>query len=526
MGDCGAPINLENGSVRLSRSYLRTQYGSFDLSWFNLFSQGGSAANPSQGIGTNWVSSNFAYQIDPQDGTLGFVWDPSRGGKVDFFSESGPGQYTACYCSLDKLTETTTDFRVAMPDGTVAVFNKSSGMIKQNIEASGQETDFTYDSSIHRITEQRRTETVSGQTTVESRKFDYFTSGDNSGRLQYVTLRQATTANPTSGDWTDVRRIELVYYGSGETHGNLGDLKRIKQQVLVGMTWTDDQIEYFRYYKDSAGGTGYQHGLKMVISPECYDQLTNPDNMSDVQLKPYSSLYYEYDSNRRANAAATHGGTVNFSVVYSRNDALGHFDYNRWYRKAVMTSPDGSFKTVYSNHIGQDLLVDLVDGGDRWILYTRYNNDGRTIERAQPSAIDMNAAGGPYNPAFDNLDVQLNPDSGLIELTSYYADNDPDPAAAPGRPKLQQVKKGSAGTVANGGLVTTSKNEYELHTVGSGAETVTIYPLKKGIRYQSDASGGSDPVETVYDNVFWPGTTQLKKRTTHLPDVGARSKWW
>jgi hypothetical protein len=520
IGDCGAPINLENGTVRMSRSYLRTAHGNFQMTWFNRFEQNGAAANPTRGLGKNWTSANFAYKTDQGDGTLGFVWDPGRGGKVDFFSENGNG-YTACNCSLDTLTDTGSDFRVTTPSGNVTEFDKTSGLIKKQITPGGQATDFTYDSGTHRITEQRRTYTEGSNTTVESREFTYLTSGDNQDELQYVTLRRASVANPTSSDWDDIRRVKLEYYGASESHGNLGDLKLIKQQVKSGTTWVDDQVEYFRYYKDAAGGKGYQHGLKYNLSPQGYvnmvaDSLT-PETASDAQLAAYASVYYEYDDQRRANKASVNGGDTTYTVVYTENDAISFYAYNHWLRKAVLTTPDGATKTVYSNNIGQDLLVDLKDGSDQWITYTKYDDDARVIERVQPSAIDM--SGTPYNEAFDNLDVQIKTSNGLINVTTYYAKGDPDPAAAPGYPKLQQVKKGSGGTTGNGGLVTLSKTEYETHSIGSGATAATVYPLKKRIVYQSAASGGSDSVETSYTNTFYSGKTQLSKVVENLPNV-------
>ena len=49
-----------------------------------------------------------------------------------------------------------------------------------------------------------------------------------------------------------------------------GYLKTATVQVLVGTTWTDVDTSLYRYYVDSAGGTGFAHGLRYVVGPEAY----------------------------------------------------------------------------------------------------------------------------------------------------------------------------------------------------------------------------------------------------------------
>ena len=383
LGDCGAPINLENGSVRISRSLLETNHGEFQMTWFNLYESNCEPINPNRGLGNNFTSRNFAFKIDQPDGTVGFLWDPSRCGKASFFSPSG-NDWKLNNCCVDALTETVDSWRVSPPDGTVWEFDKSSGLVKKFVSSGDTATDFTYDSNIKRITDMQRTFTEGGNTTVESRKFDYFSSGDHQDQLQYITLRRATsTTNP---QWTSIRRVELVYYGSSELHGNLNDLKLIKQQVHNGVSWVDDKVEYFRYYT-SDSSVGYKHGLKYALSPEGYERMSDPEGASDPTLAGYASLFYEYDAKRRVSKAAVDGGSTSYTVIYSENGDLNNYEYNDWQRKAVMTTEDDATKTVFSNHIGQDLLVDLKKGADQWISYTKYDDDGFMIEQASPSAI-------------------------------------------------------------------------------------------------------------------------------------------
>ncbi len=191
--------------------------------------------------------------------------------------------------------------------------------------------------------------------------------------------------------------------------------------------------------------------------------------------------------------------------------------YNVWHFKAVMTQPDGSTKTVYSNHAGRDLLIDHDSSSGRWIHYNKYNAQGHLEWQVEPSAIDMS---DPYDDGAADLDVKLHDDKGLIHVTTYYTSTGSGGAA--GYPELQQVKRGSEGDDENDGLITISKTEYTSHSMGSGGTLSTIYPVQKRTVYRSDVDGGSEGVDTVYDYDSWIGSTnQPQQVTTELPNVGS-----
>src|SRR5204863_3141692 len=95
-----------------------------------------------------------------------------------------------------------------------------------------------------KIEEIQRSATIDGDTITESLFSEYFTSGDQSGRLQYLTLRRQINSDP----WSEIRRVEYEYYGDSEDNGTLGDLMRVHVQMLVDSEWTDIEVQYYRYY--------------------------------------------------------------------------------------------------------------------------------------------------------------------------------------------------------------------------------------------------------------------------------------
>ena len=96
--------------------------------------------------------------------------------------------------------------------------------------------------------------------------------------------------------------------------------------------------------------------------------------------------------------------------------------------------------------------------GQRWINYYTYNQEGRKLEHAYPSAIDM--SGTPFDEVAQDLNVQLKTNDGLIDVMTYY-----DVASGtPGQLDETMVKQGSNGTP-----IKLTKMEYVSRTMGSGA---------------------------------------------------------
>jgi hypothetical protein len=180
--------------------------------------------------------------------------------------------------------------------------------------------------------------TSGGSTTTESFRYEYFASGEQAGRLQSVTLRRKVDA----AAWEDIERTAYDYYASGQPHGSLGDLKRAAQQEFDGSGWQDRDVHYYRYWK-AGEANGFEHGLKYVLEPESYAQLSavaDPLTASDSQVAQYADYYYEYDGQRRVTKETVQAGALSFTFAYT---ASSHSrGYNRWSRKTVETKPDGS----------------------------------------------------------------------------------------------------------------------------------------------------------------------------------------
>lgn len=488
------PVDLAEGSVEVNNSYLSTPHsGNFHLTWYNRWNNDDAPANFYGHVGTNWTIDAFAYVSQSTGGDLVFVWSPGRRGKSVWFSQSGT-TYTPKFGARQTLTRDGNTWRIAEPNGTVWEFDVISELVSKMIAPGGQVTEYLQSDGL--ITEKRRT--VGNE--VEARVFTY-----TNGNVSAVTLYRGV---PTTPHQTAVRKVVFSYYDSKITDkGNLGDLKTVTTQCPHGTGWRDVSTRYYRYYTSNTL-TSFVGGLKYVVDPTAYANLADPENANDVQIAAVAEKFYQYDStSRRVTQVKIHGGTQTTTIEYTTSNNTD--DYNHWQLKSVATMPDGSTKTVFANHASRDLLVDNVQGADRWIHYTHFNADGHVDQRAQPSSIDM--SGAPYNQNSADLNVQLNANKGLIRLTTYYASSD----TAPDYPKEQQVKQGAGGAPIN-----LSKFEYEAHTVGSGSTVSTVYPVTKRIAYQSD-TGAGDPVETTYTNTFHAGTTQLKKVVENLPNVGS-----
>ncbi len=395
------PVDLATGGIEYFDSFLLTIYGSFDIAWFNLYrDNSGNAEDRNRNMGINWSSRQMAYYDILNDDSIRIIFAPGRGGTTYWFEKYEDGYRPLFGCHAQMLiagVQSTGELRLVEEDGTVTLFDTATQLIKSQTSPAGIVTTYEHDSS-NRISDVQR-EHDNGSLTIESRKFDY----DGNDRLQYATLRRNTNQSAPY-TWAEIRHVEFVYYTSDVTNkGNTGDVKYIKEQLYDSGTssWIDDKIRYFRYYTASESN-GYQHGMKLALSPEGYKRLANavsvPEAASDATLAEYASHYFQYDdTNRQATRSDVAGGQISNTTSYALNPRNPTLISTNWVRKAVMTTPDGSTKTVYSNNAGQDLLVDHYDGSDHWITYTNYNSDYRVIELVHPSAIDMST--DPYNDA-------------------------------------------------------------------------------------------------------------------------------
>ena len=148
-----------------------------------------------------------------------------------------------------------------------------------------------------------------------------------------------------SGSWNDFSRVQYTYNATG-------DVETVTTQLFDGTSWIDTDLQYFRYYTDSAGGTGYAGGLKFLVGYQAYKNLQadgyDPLTASDDVLKNYADEYFEYDADRRVAKHVLDAGSRAYTLSYEdRSDCPGYTPgYNSWEVKTVETRPDGARTSI------------------------------------------------------------------------------------------------------------------------------------------------------------------------------------
>ncbi len=476
-----------------------------------------------RGYGQDWGQTrSFSNRISsPTGGSNGNGWfvkempqlgqDPSGNiaviGIINdalWFNSSSSNSYVSRFFTGDTLTENTTAKEFAFTDtrGQVTKFYSFDstiaaplrGQFKSLTDPYGNLASASYNSS----------SSISSLTLGSSPgltfSYSYYTSGANAGKLQYATLQRGTT---------NVRRVSYTYYGSGDANGNPGDLQESVVQQWNGSSWDDLGTTYYRYYTSNTS-PGYQYGLKFVIRPQAYAAMVaagitpEAQTTSDATLAQYADHYFEYNnstdkrvSKEVVNAQGTPSSVTSASYGYAYNTSGNSNGFNNWNMKNAESLPDGNSRTVYTNYAGQVMLKVLTRASDgkKWYEYYQYDTKGRVSLRAESSAI---ASVSESSPGL----VTLNTGSGLIRV--FYYD------ATSGLLQYEKVKQGSSGTE-----ITVRELQYTSQT----ANGITIYPVSKDIRYQSDASGGSSPAETDYSYSFFTGTLRVQQKTTTWPTI-------
>lgn len=503
MEDASAfPVRYFNGEIQLHVTDLAA--GGFGRGWGHerVYSNRWSG-DFDFGGGYNWAVKQWAYLSEDAAGAIAVV----RGTRETVWFDLVAGSYVGRYGAQHTLTHDAAAgvFKFATPAGEEFVFHDFDqtsyppGLFKSLTSAGGQTISVTSYTTEDHVGQIQRSYTSGGSTTTEAIKYDYYATGVQQGRLEYATLRRQVDG----GTWNDIRRVQYEYYGSGESSGSLGDLKRVRIQVLSGSTWQDAAVHYYRYYKqgDSGGGA---HLLKYVVGLEAYRRLaaavSDPLTATDAQVASYADHYFEYDADNKVIKETVSGGsqTATFSFTES-----AHADgYNNWKRKTVETRSDGSQYLVYTNYIGQILIKELKSGSNRWIEYHKYDSAGHEIQHARPSAVTG------YNDAQANLNVSLRASDGLIHVTDYYTTT--GSGAAKGQVQFEKLKRGSSGAE-----IKLKAFEYTSRTAGG----VTIYPVSKETVYRND--DGTGALHTTFTYTWHTGTVQVEERTTTLPAVAA-----
>jgi RHS repeat-associated protein len=526
------PVLYSNGQVILKQ--MDVAGAGFGSGWSHTRTYSNQMTeSEDRGNGYNWFLEDWPYleRTIYGDGWLVLLGDATD--LIWFKPGEGGSGWVTLYGRLEKLTESGGKFTLTYPDGTFFEFNDLNatsrpGQFVKMVSPGGVETrvaevlepDNSSSSAGDEkelILEVQRSVTQSdGSELTESFLYDFYESGPQKDRLEHCTLRRRVTSGSSSGmggsdssgdDWELVQRALYLYYEDSDANGSLGDLKRVQRQNFDNGNWVSLDYQYYRYWKDG-DANGFEHGLKFELGANGYatmiDDGVDPETASDSVLMTYADKYFEYDGSQRVTLESTDGGSATWIHEYAEAETPSQ-DYNTWQYKTTITRPDDAVEIVFTNFAGQVLLHVLQEdgsssgSGDEWCEYEKFDDEGRVILRASPSAV----------ASWDedsSLLVTLKSDAGFIRSFTYNADEE----TAPGYLAGEFVQQGSGGTP-----IAVTGYEYSSRT-GPGGET--IYPLAREIVYPDD-SGTATAYETAYAYEWHGSTTQVKKKTTTLPIV-------
>ena len=121
----------------------------------------------------------------------------------------------------------------------------------------------------------------------------------------------------------------------------------------------------------------------------------NLRSLTDAQVAPYADNAFQYDSQKRVTQEVVQGagdsqtggglGTYGFSYTASSNTP----GFNSWAMKTVVTNPDNSTDTVYTNFIAEVMLDDHYDpsSGLHTDEFYGYNGQAQLVLDTAPSAV-------------------------------------------------------------------------------------------------------------------------------------------
>jgi len=493
--------------------------------------------------GYNWYLAQWPYAVSGGTGAVAIVFDANNPYWFDF--DGGSGSWVARHGQADvSLVEDASTHQLTFIQSqgagmTATVFQSVSagtdpGLFLGQTDSRGVTTVvYSYDATHHRFNELRRSYTSGGTTTVERLSYAYRSAGDGAGRLGSVTYQRQAGG----GSWTDLQQVVYTYYGSAPTaanaYGSDGDLQTASQQLPDGSGgWDTVGVTYYRYYQ-GGDSRGFAHALQMHFGPEAYRRMFN-DGVSittadAATVQPYADHYFEYDPTSHAATkemcvSCPAGGMTATNFTYDSHTP-SVINYNTWVRKATQTLADSSRIITYTNAYGMPMLQVQVNptGSKSWGTFTRYDDAGRPLWVAQPSAVALPASLSTLEGYDDLLHYDsgtglyqyLNTTTGLIQVTAYYGPGD----AAPGYVQHQSVQNGQSHA-----SLRVRSYTYAPHRDYYGNY---VYPVATRVEYP-DAASTATTITTAYAYTWQADPdhggyelNQLAQQVTTLPVVSS-----
>ncbi|NUQ61886.1 MAG: hypothetical protein HUU20_05335, partial [Pirellulales bacterium] len=183
--------------------------------------------------------------------------------------------------------------------------------------------------------------------------------------------------------------VEYTYYGSGDPHGSLGDLKTATQEQFLGGAWVATDTWYYRYTNVDGA-----HRVRFPFDPEAFERLksdpavSDPLTASDAKASEYANRWLEYDASARVNWESILGSP---ETTFSYEDGdQSDSDFNAFKLKTVATRSDGLVRTTYRNFHRQLLLEETKESAsatESFLDYRQYDGDGNLVLHATPAAL-------------------------------------------------------------------------------------------------------------------------------------------
>jgi YD repeat-containing protein len=516
-------VRYADGVATIAATDLHSSGFGFDWGQTRTWSNGAGYATGSVN-GSGWVDTYIPHLIQSDGSTNNTIIFIANGDTAYYYNLVN-GVYQPLLDDGSKLTyDSGTDtFKLIDTQGDQIVLNgfgttrpaAQRGEFASYTDPYGTQMAVTSYTTDGHIAEMQRSATVGSNTTTESWLYSYLPTGNlNAGLMSNVTLR--TKVN--SGAWSIVQQVNYAYYDGTQTcGGNLGDLMTATVEDGSNNVLS---TSYYRYYK-SGDPNGYTHGLKCVFNPDSYERLTaalgtNLASLTDAQVALYADNAFQYNSAQQVSQETVQGagdsqtggglGTYTYSYTNSSNPQ----GTNSWFTKTVVTNPDSSTDTVYTNAFAEVMLDDHYDpsSGLHTDHFYEYNAQGQLILDAAPSAITG------YSDSSSNLAPSLNNTSGLIRSYAYATTTTAGETTAGNVAGYLQeafIQQGQQGTLIRQQAWTYYAHSYNGQSIAPIAST----SLFRG----NDINSAEQP--TSYFYTWYSGTAQLQSEQEDAPLISA-----